>query len=60
MEQRNEWTESRRSMGLEVLAKVEKLPTQDMGATAKPVGSTPKLEHLVACQPLKDYDAYCD
>jgi len=44
MEQTDKWTESCRYTGLEVLAKVGELLTQDMGATDKPVGNTDELE----------------
>jgi len=46
MEQTDEWTESRRSMGLEVLAKVGAWLTQDMDTieTDMPTGTTPELE----------------
>jgi len=48
MEQTDKWTESRRYMGLEVLAKVGAWLTQDMGATETdmPVGTTNELEPL--------------
>jgi len=44
LEQTDKWIESRRYIGLEVLAKVDELLTQDMGATDMPVGTTDELE----------------
>jgi len=46
MEQTDEWTESRRYMGLKVLAKVGTWLIQDMGAaeTDMPEGTTDELE----------------